>query len=157
MAYRCSAVRYLVTETALVCGGEVQEVDRAGISLGNTRKRTHHLCPAVHGLPLSTFTPPRDSARPAGTQGPSHRDSGGLSLGLPVVALRVDPKSQAALWMPQRGKLSPCSKQLPQSSPAGSVQHPTRLAYPEAFIPKPQRVCMENWQMPDLGRNCKPG
>lgn len=66
------------------------------------------------------------------------------------------PRAKPSCGCPS-GKLSPCSKQLPQSSPAGSVQHPTGLAYPEAFIPKPQRVCMENWQMPDSGRNCKPG
>lgn len=85
-----------------MCGGEIQGVDRAGISL-ETHVSKHIssglLCTgpsAFHFYPTKRQCQACRDARsiPQGQQG--------LSLGLPVVALQVDPKSQAAPWMPQR-------------------------------------------------------
>ena len=139
----------LVTENNLVCGREVQGVDHTVISLGTQVSKHISSDLLCTGLPRSTFTPPRDNARPAGMRGPSHRDIWDFLL-LPCGWI---PRAKPPYGRPS-GKLSITMFQAAsQSSPAGSVQHPTGLGYSEAFIQAPVRLQGE----PANVRNSEPG
>lgn len=138
-----SANRYLVTENTLVCvwggaGGVLWDFPR------DTCQQAHHSDLLCTGLPLSTFTPSRDNARPEGTWGPSHRDSRasicGFLLLLQELNRPVDAPAESSL---QAAALS---------SPAVSVHHPTG----PGLYGRLQQVCGENQQVLDLGRSIWP-
>lgn len=126
-----------MTENTLACGGKVQGVERAGISLG-THGSKHISCELLcTGLLLSTFTPPRDNARPVGTRDPSHRDSRTSVWGFLLLIYGWIPRAKPTCGRPS-GKLSPCSKQLPEAHPLALSSIPQGLATEKPSSPSPR-------------------
>lgn len=99
----------------------------SGISLGTRVGKYIESDLLCMGLPLSTFTPSRDNAKPEGTRGPSHRDSRASICGF-LLLLYWWPRSQATLWMHQRKVLTKFQAAA-LCSPALSVQPPTGPSY----------------------------
>lgn len=135
-----------MTENTLVWRGE-----GAGGVLwdfsGDTCQQTHHSDLLCTGLPLSTFTPSRDNARPKGTWGPSRRDSRASICGFLLLLQELNRPADA----PEESSLHTAAL----SSPAVSVHRPTG----PGLCGRPQQVCGENQQALDLGRSiwlCKP-
>lgn len=83
----------------------------------DTCQQTHHSDLLCTGLPLSTFTPLRDNARPKGTWGPSHRDSRASICGFLLLLQELNRPMDA----PAESSLQAAAL----SSPAVSVHHPT--------------------------------